>query len=274
MYVKLDKDVKEKIVIARQYLLRNELDIGHRLLILQVFSGIKPAASFDYVDKEEEPKIIATLKAMGMYFRVIERKEATKIIFGKKANIDRMNKIHDSVFTSSPESLMVMEYGKLLGYPSCCISPDLAPNTKKTNVLFNRFSGTPLIFHFTCSDNCEKSIELAKKVLAAYFFFDKDIFASVVAELKKPILKFSENLFAKFDGYSVTGNRIRYGSVDISVVSPIDEQEKCKEDADFLEQLRKGDSVSFFKNSLKIFKGENLITERKFANDTFEILNI
>jgi hypothetical protein len=212
---------------------------------------------------------------MRLYFKVIEKEGITKILFGKKENVDRMNEIHDSVFKASPGNPMGREYGKLLGYPSCCAGLKLSPYTKETNILFNRFSGTPLIFHSPCSNNCKKSIELAKKVLAAYYLFDKDIFTAVVAELKKPILKFSENLFAKFEGSSIENNKISYKSVDINVPSPIDGEEKDAEKTNFLEKLNQGDSLSFSKNSLKIFEGKTLIVDKKFAsNEEYEILNI
>lgn len=70
----------------------------------------------------------------------------------------------------------VEEFGKLLGYPSCCVkyfvrnfsSKNSNPEIKDCHPLLNlskREQDAVIISHFPCSKDCEKSVELAKEKL-------------------------------------------------------------------------------------------------------------
>ena len=271
----LDKTAQKRILMSKKYLIDNNLDIGDKLLILQVFSQIKPAASFDYIDNDNRKSLIlAILKKMHLYSQTIEFNNITKIIFGRKDNVSQLKWIHDDVFNKVKS---VEEYGRLLGYPSCCLRSNIDPYTDEMNLLFNRYSSLPLIFHSPCSTDCKESVSLAKKVLKAYFLFDKKVCYHVISELKKPILKFNENMFIRFNDYKIRSNHLSYSYVSITVPSPIDEKtnkEKTDDVLEFFKKIKKGNLLYFNKDCLNIFYDEKLLAAKTFAdNESYELLN-
>ncbi|MCM8796742.1 MAG: hypothetical protein NC923_02530, partial [Candidatus Omnitrophica bacterium] len=92
------------------------LNEAYKLLILQVYSGIKNSANFDGVssgDTELCRQIVAFLESLGIYFHVLHKNDKLKIIFGnRKADVRMLCALQDKVFN---ENRWHYEYGRLLG---------------------------------------------------------------------------------------------------------------------------------------------------------------
>jgi len=65
---------KKRILLARTHFLNKNLNPENMLLILQVFSGVKPAASLDQVKEKNESRVMATLEEMGLDYKIIKKR--------------------------------------------------------------------------------------------------------------------------------------------------------------------------------------------------------
>lgn len=270
--------IKKKIATAKEIFPRHNLDLSQTLLILQVFTGIKPAASFDYLKSPDDHPVINALNAFHLDFETLYKDGHKKIIFGKKQGVRELATIHDDVFCSNPDKKKFIKYGILLGYPSCCAKPgpfDFKPDLK--NILLNSSADLPLIFHQPCSINCKQSTSQAKQALKVYHLFDTSISRKVLMLLKAPILRFNNTSYIRFNGYKLAKNVIFYQKLSPVLPNPIDEnidQQKMGEYIEFLEKLKSGDSVYFGSKNIFIFSRKNLISRSPYRlNRDYEVWN-
>ncbi|MBT3297432.1 DUF483 domain-containing protein [archaeon] len=142
--------------------------------------------------EEEFPKIEDFCKKNNIFvskskFKILFSDEESGMYSNKGITIQEKDKRHAPYFyyfsKSEEKSYLanyyelignIEEFGKLLGYPSCCIkyfvnnfssrNPD--PEIKDCHPLLNlskREQDAVLISHFPCNKECEKSVKLAKE---------------------------------------------------------------------------------------------------------------
>ncbi len=237
--------------------------------------GLKEVAVIDYVQKDHYDKVIGFLKNHKILYN------SQKINDGFKLIISKNIKILDKALTLSVEERKpnnyesLTEFGRLLGYPLCCINEFISilkkkcpPYTERQNAfdglkkpipfLLNSLTGRyNLINHIPCSSNCQESLKIAQKILDTIKKYDEASYKEYVMALKSPVISWNENQSVTLIGGKI-GNLIRYSGVSIRHI-PEEDKEKCQYDKGVLSLFKKGDKILIEKNSLDLYKNDMLM---------------
>jgi hypothetical protein len=263
--------------------------LGHKLIewidvqsYLLLKNGIKPVirtginndVMFGYIrnlcQREGFSLKTGTLEMFGNKWRVgyISRKSE---LAEKACELERDNNI--------------MEYGRLLGYPDCCIKNWMArihrgddmviesfiktkPSFYCNNIfnfesridphreigqgsgkIFDKSCHNFLIRHIPCSFDCKESIEIGKKTLELLEMNVPDFAKGVVNVIKKPVLYFDSFRWVVFDG-TARGNRLFYKGI-ASVDSLIEKS--------LLDKLSKGNELEVTDKHINIIMSGDLL---------------
>jgi len=186
-----------------------------------------------------------------------------------------------------------LKFGKLLGYPDCCIKDFIKnldkekdytilsyKNTKgKTSFfcnnifnfdskldskntlkifednykLFNKFNNLFLIRHVPCSFDCKESIKIGKKTLEILKKEMPEFTEKIVNAIKRPILYFDYFNWIVFDG-EVNGNELKYNQV--LPHESLFQKHKIK-------KIKEGNKLVVSDNKIDIFKNNKILFEIK-----------
>ena len=220
---------------------------------------------------------ISTTKVMGFPF---DEKKLNKIkgsihlfISQKKENLKNAIKygwypqiIRNKIIEKPPIDLI--RFGKVLGYPDCCIEffnkshkPEIPiyynrlKNTRDTpsiycNNVLNHFSYS-FIHHTCCSLSCEKTIEWAKEIEAAIAEKEPEYVNKIRNALKLPLLVWGERNSYVFNGH-VKGNKIYYTDFKYSGDS---------RDDDKSEYFKLGNVIEVTESKINVFLNNKLVHE-------------
>lgn len=166
-------------------------------------------------------KINADSKTKGSFFVYISKSEK---ICRKAKSAEQMND-HKA-------------FGKLLGYPNCCIKffiennkeqekrqndyvlPALS-NSKKPYSFYNniaiRYFDVALLNHFPCSLNCKKSIKIAKQNLGVLQKYDPNLAKQFVELLKLPCIYTEKQGVHMLKDYEIINGMLYFKGVISSV---------------------------------------------------------
>jgi hypothetical protein len=121
-----------------------------------------------------------------------------------------------------------LEFGRLLGYPDCCIDFfGKSNNWNKTNSYAEAYLKTPwrcdhrtncfgknlgfsLTFHIPCRFDCEKTIDQSDALLKFLWQHEPDYAAACLRLLRKPVLSLNEREIILLDGTFLTKDRVIY----------------------------------------------------------------
>lgn len=267
----------------------------YKLLVLQVSSGIKNAATLDGIrgdDLSLLSQINLLLNQFGLCSRIVEQGHILKVIFGRKeGDVFLLYALQDKVFK---EKRFQVKYGELLGYPACCTKQYRSRVRAKKSFLFtsmrlsdpvgaawaidyrfNILSKTPLIFHMPCTRDCAASRSLAERAFRLYEAYDPVLARTILGFLKEPALVFNVENYVRFNG-RLARNRISYSGMQ-HVHRP------CFADADGLfdnvatdnivQAIQGGDNISFHKEEFIVFRNKRLLKKVKYADQQFQVYN-
>lgn len=243
--------------------------------IIGLSLGLKEAAIIDYVPKEHNNRVANFLKNHKILYKPQKRGGSTKLILSKDTNIldDALMLSIDERKPNNYES--IKEFGRLLGYPLCCVNEFVSllrkkylPYTERQSAfdrlkkpipfLLNSLTGRyNLINHIPCSSNCQQSLKIAQKILDAIKKYDEALYQEYITVLKSPVVSWNENQSVTLIGKK-TGNLIEYKGASIRHI-PEEDKEKCQYDKDVLSLFRKGDKIIIEKNSLDLYKNKILM---------------
>lgn len=163
-----------------------------------------------------------------------------------------------------------MRFGKLLGYPDCCIDFFRLNNKAGVSHLYTSFKNTAgepsyycnnsvmdfnysFIHHIPCSFNCKNTIKLAKEIEKAIAEEEPEFARKIVNYLKKPLLVFGERNMYLFDGES-SKNKIRYENFYFL---------GREEDNKYRDRLKLGNSLKVSDSTIEIYSDNQFISEIK-----------
>ncbi|QAT17376.1 hypothetical protein BU251_06385 [Candidatus Velamenicoccus archaeovorus] len=274
---------------------------SHKLFILQVYGGLKPSGTFDGLPQTDMTAIrnlAVLLKRLFLYYRVLRLGKNVKIIFSRRRqDVERLFDIHDGVFRRRRH---VREYGRLLGYPSCCVARFRAqgnpwsficdvedylgrfPSSSYASRLYwqpdarlNRYAGHPLIFHWPCRLDCPSSIELADKVLSFYESYRPGLAQKLMSGLAAPVLVFRSGNYVRFS-VSMRRGTIRYAAVNCVTPLLLETGALGPEDEKVLRIMRTieaGNRISFNGRSFTVCLNGRSILEVNFSDRFFCFLD-
>lgn len=257
---------------------------AHKLFILQVYAGLKKAGSFDGFFKKDTKiikQIQLLLEDLKMHYKLLDMSRNVKILFSmRKQDTLKLFDIHRKVFR---ENKRQDEYGKLLGYPGCCISrfmsgrnqprltypffPDIKNRISNYKLFIdyrlNRFCEYNVISHQPCKSDCPQTIILVNRILRAYKAYDSVLTEKIIASLKKPVLIFNPNNFIKF--YDILkNNTIYYSRIDHVNPSFCEQGSITREDSVvniIIKFIQSGNKIVFKRGYFAVFKGNTLLAK-------------
>jgi hypothetical protein len=269
------------------------LNEAYKLLVLQVYSGIKNSATFDGVsgsDIKLAKQIVSLLNSLGIYFRIIHKGGKLKIVFGARVpDVLLLYALQNKVFN---ENELNDEYGRILGYPVCCIKQFMSRKGARKSFIYtstrfqknpiegrwvinyklNILANIPLLFHMPCTSNCPESKILAEKVLKLYRAYDRVFIKSVVRFLRQPALVFNAENYVRFNG-ELAGNSICYSGIE-HIHHPRLADGKASLENSKINRLvgviRKADILLFNEKVFSIFKNKNLLKKVEYRNRPFQ----
>lgn len=277
------------------------LSDSHKLFILQVYSGLKSSGSFDGLPQTDIATIsnlVLLLERLSLYYRMIRLGRNVKIIFSRRReNVERLFDIHDGVFRRRQH---VRDYGRLLGYPPCCVArfrvqgnpwsfisdteDYLArfPGSSYAGRLYwqpdarlNRYAGHPLIFHWPCRLDCPSSLGFADKVLSLYDFYRPGLAKKIMTGLAAPVLVFRSGNYVRFS-VPMRGGVIRYAAVNCVTPLLFEAGVLEAEDEKVLMVMRiieAGNKISFTGRGFTVCLNGRLLLEVNFSDRVFCFLN-
>ena len=173
-----------------------------------------------------------------------------------------------------------LRFGGILGYPECCVeffrryndwnryshpfealkNTKGAPSYRCNNFLMD--SSYSLIHHLPCSYDCQKTIELAKRVDEAIEDVEPGFSKATSEMLKKPLLVFNEKNFIIFDGELMEGNGET--TITYSACQYFSNPSRPNDNIGFFEEVLQGDNMSINDSAIEIRKGgERIMATRK-----------
>jgi len=183
--------------------------------------------------------------------------------------------------TNNKPFIDYLRFGKLLGYPDCCIDFFRIYNnwyiynhpyeTFKNTLIINKKSiGSYycnsilmdntyfFVHHLPCSYRCNKTIELAKKIEDKIDEVEPDFVDKANSILKKPLLVFKEKNFIIFNGTLTKQNSKNY-NLSYSSCQYFKNLHRPEEIIDFFDSIESGNNISIENNKLIIKDNNSLI---------------
>ncbi len=269
---------------------------SHKLFILQVFSGLKRSGTFDGIacqDTKTIKAVLSLLRSLGLSSRVIKTGRNVKILLSRgERDLSRLYKWHQNVFR---QATGFEEYGRLLGYPECCVSAFLDYNNpwkwivdpagnagriSKSGITryspdyrMNRFAG--IIYHLPCSFDCRKTLALSDNILRLYKDYDPCLTEDFVDSLRKPVVTFKSCNYVRLSG-NVRGSIVRYNAVDCVDPSSMENGRLSEQDRDIRKVtkiIREGNKLFFRKGYFAVFRDGVLLEKVDFQKMPFCLLD-
>ncbi|MFA5038319.1 MAG: hypothetical protein WC732_01415 [Candidatus Omnitrophota bacterium] len=286
-------DFLEKAALFRRQAEPFSLAEGYKLIILQVFSGLKRTASFDGFNLTESSSIrqcLLLLKRLNLPAKAVKYSDHVKVLFARCwEDLRLLSRLHDRIFGERRTPKDGSEYGFLLGYPRCCVERFYGGNHRggrfgfpcegrkraqdgslEVDYRLNRFSPICVVHHVPCGPDCRATIEWSDRILSLYKAYDPFLRRQAEAVLKKPVLLFGINHFLRFFD-DIKKDRIFYDSVDAVNPKLFNEDEDLRV-AGLLEQLGNGDQARFEKGSFSVFSGKKLLLKNTFSRQPYQLL--
>lgn len=267
----------------------------HKLFILQVYSGLKRAGTFDGLGRTEKKtmgRILSLMDALDIAYQVKDSGNNVKIFFSKdRRTADDLSLLYPKVFKENSHHL---SYGLLLGYPACCIRSYLSKGRgrwllghltfvfkrhirdRKIRLPFqlNMVADLPLIWHWSCGAGCRETNRLADRILKLYESYDRALAQGVLRSLKKPVLLFQNDSYVRFEG-SLRRNVLAYERVQY--INPYLAEEGLSQApyrfTDVLGKLiARGDTLLLEGDSFQLGRRKKILFRHDAAKEDFLLL--
>lgn len=224
-----------------------------------------------------------------------------KIIIALAKSKDKARKGADYYHAKMLDSSYSRRFGKLMGYPDCCLNfgdylcnekndPDnfgfknpaveSLKNSKYIDWRLNVFSYS-LLSHFPCSFTCKESIQFVDKYLACIDYIDKDQSLFIRNNLTKPASLYWSCvdlilLFGDFKPYTLGTGEIKYHKIKSEITSDTYYQEVDKKKITLWKNiekfLRKGNRLVVTDDFCSIYLNEKKIFETKKDSRLYPVL--
>lgn len=224
-----------------------------------------------------------------------------KIILALSKSQDKARKGADYYHAKMLDGAYSQRFGKLMGYPDCCLKfgdylcnekkdPDnfgfknpaieSLKNSKYIDWRLNVFSFS-LLSHFPCSFTCQESIKYVERFLACQDYIDKDRSLFIKDRLTKPASLYWTCadrilLYGDFKQYTLGTGEIKYNKIEPEITSDTYYQEVDKEKLALWKNiekfLRRGNKLVVTDEVCSIYLDKKKIFETKKDNRLIPVL--
>ncbi|MBW2044491.1 MAG: DUF483 domain-containing protein [Deltaproteobacteria bacterium] len=262
-----------------------EEDLGFLKSICSRKGLIFYLSAYDIEDRcsceEEEEESLGTNAQKKIFYVYIARDR--KVLQWVQENVYKFRPKHSEKYA--------LEFGRLLGYPRCCVESYLSHGKVdyfshsrineipylNNNLFVGSVSNAYLSNHLYCSYGCKPSLMYAKKLLKYIADQEGELARFITSMLKAPLLirinSFGKNKFLSvlegvcFEG-EIIGSSLRYSN--ISLIAPVLSKNSSLSFQNIIDFLAKGDSLFFDDQYIFIRRGSRLL--KKVARNNLCII--